>query len=118
VTGLLGLRADAAYGRLRLAPQLPATWNRLTVRGLALGDATLDLHYEHAAGRHQFRMVPTGGAVPVMLILEPALPVGEITRTLVDGRPAEFDAFAWRGRTVVRLQLPLDSERSLTVDGR
>jgi hypothetical protein len=118
VTGLLGVHPDAAYGRLRLGPMLPSSWNRVTVRGLAFGDATLDLHYERAGGRHHLRVTPTGGAVPIMLILEPALPVAEITRTLVDGHAAEVDAFARGGRMVVRLQMPLDSERSLTVDGR
>jgi hypothetical protein len=117
VSGLLGARPDAAFGRLRLAPALPSGWTRCSFRGLALGDATLDLDYERRGTRHHWRFTPTRGSVPPTLVLEPALAVAHIDSVEVDGRPAEVETFHRGSRVGVRLQLPLDAERSLTVDG-
>lgn len=117
--GLLGIRADAHYLRLRLAPRLPAHWSRLTVRGIAIGDASVRMEYEELGGEHRFRFVQESGAVPVMLVCEPLLPVALDARARVDGQPAELDLREAKGggggRRRVRVQLPLDRERMLAV---
>ena len=117
--GLLGIRADAHYLRLRLAPRLPAHWSRLTVRGIAIGDASVRMEYEELSGEHRFRFVQESGAVPVMLVCEPLLPVTPDARARVDGRPAELDLREAKGgsggRRQVRVQLPLDRERVFAV---
>jgi hypothetical protein len=117
--GLLGLRADAHYGRLRLSPRLPEHWNRLTVTGIPIGDATVRMEYERAAAGHRFRLAQESGAMPVMLVLEPLLTVGADARARVDGSPAALDVSAPRadtgGRAQVKVQLPLDRERELSL---
>jgi hypothetical protein len=117
VGGLLGARPDAPYGRLRLAPALPATWTRFRLDGLRVGDTSLDLEYRREADRHTWLLRPTAGAVPLTIVLEPRLSLAVVHAVRVDGRPAEVDVFPVGGRTSVRLQLPLDSDRSLTVEG-
>jgi hypothetical protein len=121
VTGLLGARPDAAFGRLRLAPSLPAAWSRFSAEGLRVGEATLDLDYAREdapeGARHTWRFRPTAGAVPLMLVLEPTLPLGLVSSVLVDDHPAQVDATVRGRRVIVHLQLPLDSERSVTVHG-
>ena len=113
--GLLGARADAHYGRLRLAPRLPPHWTRLSVSGIIIGDATVRMDYEGTGGTHHFRLVQESGAVPLMLVFEPILAVATGAPVRVDGRTAELDALAVGKRVQVRIQMPLDRERSVTV---
>jgi hypothetical protein len=117
VTGLLGVRSDAAFGRLQLAPALPASWARFTLKGLTMGDTSLDVDYRREQGRQHWRFTPTAGAVPCTLIFEPFLSLAPPLTVRVDGRRADVEVASRGARTAVRLQLPLDSERSLTVDG-
>ena len=117
--GLLGARADAHYGRLRLSPRLPSHWNRLTVSGIAIGDAIVRMEYERERSAHRFRFTQEGGRVPVMLIFEPLLELAPGARAEVDGQPAEVDVGAPRpetdGRAQLKIQLPLDRERAFSV---
>jgi hypothetical protein len=53
-----------------------------------------------------------------MLIFEPEVAEPELPELLVDGAPAELDRLARGGRSAVRVQLPLDRERSITLIGR
>jgi hypothetical protein len=117
IAGLLGARPDAPFGRLRLAPALPASWTRFRVEGLRVGDAGLDLEYRREGDRHTWLLRPTAGAVPLTIVLEPRLSLTAVRAVLVDGRPAEVDVVPVGARTAVRLQLPLDADRSLTVEG-
>lgn len=117
VFGMLGARADAAYGRLRLAPRVPESWDRFRITGLRVGDATVGLSYRRAGGRHTFVLAPTAGRVPLNVVFEPLLPVAEVGAVRVEGEPAEVDVRRSRGRSGVRLQLPLDSRREVTVEG-
>jgi hypothetical protein len=113
--GLLGARADAHYGRLRLAPRLPPHWTRLTVTGIALGDARVRLDYESGGGAHRFRIAQESGAVPVMLVFEPILAVGADVGVRVDGAAAQVDVIPRAGRAQIRVQLPLDREREISI---
>jgi hypothetical protein len=113
--GLLGARADAHYGRLRLAPRLPPHWTRLTVGGIALRDAEVRLEYEAAGGSHRFRVVQESGAVPVMLVFEPILAVAADALVRIDGATAEVDVTPVAGRAQIRVQLPLDREREISI---
>lgn len=114
--GMLGARADAPFGRLRLAPLVPGPWSRLDVEGIRIGDAAVRLGYRRSERRHTFVLQQTRGRVPVNLVFEPALPTAAPGLVRVDGRPAEVERRrlgAWRG---FRLQFPLDSPREVSVD--
>lgn len=116
--GLLGLRPDAAYGRLRLAPALPTGWTRARAAGIRCGDATIAVGYRREGSRHTFSLEPTGGSLPVTLAFEPSVPATGVAAAAVDGDPADLEAATREGRTRVQVQLALDHERTVTVDGR
>jgi hypothetical protein len=113
--GLLGARGDAHYGRLRLAPRLPPHWTRLIVTGIGLRDARVRLEYELANGTHRFRIAQESGAVPVMLVFEPVLAISREARARVDGGAADVDVVPFGGRAQLRVQLPLDREREISI---
>jgi hypothetical protein len=116
--GLLGASADAAYGRLRLAPRFPAAWSNIGVTGIRVADALLELDYLREAGEHVFRVRQRSGRIPVMLVFEPELPVTAVGVVLVDGVPAQLDTRSAGGRTALRVQLPLEREREIRAGGK
>src|SRR6266508_3078509 len=50
IRGLLGLEAGAGGKELRFEPQLPANWDQVEVRNVAVGNARYDLNLERSAG--------------------------------------------------------------------
>jgi glycogen debranching enzyme len=74
VYGMLGFESDAPSRRARLAPQLPAHWDRLRVERLAVGDSRLDLELERLAQGLRVRVRPRGKAL--VLELRPMPPAG------------------------------------------
>jgi hypothetical protein len=115
--GLLGAYADAPVGRLRLAPRIPSGWGAFAVEGIALGDARVHLRYQRDGAAHAFTLAQERGRTPIMLIFEPEVPEDALDELLVDGEAAELDRTTRPGSTSVRVQLPLDRERSLTLIG-
>jgi hypothetical protein len=115
VTGMLGAVPDAARGRLRLAPRLPSGWDRLDVRGLRIGDATIELAVRRDDRTVRYTVDQASGTVPLRLILEPALD-RPISAARVDGRPADLAIRPVAGRVVAPVQLVLDHTRSLELD--
>lgn len=57
VRGLFGVDWDAKNKSLRLAPQLPADWERARLRNVPLGNTTIDLTYERRAGQWRVRAI-------------------------------------------------------------
>jgi len=89
--GLVGYRADAARCRVTLSPQLPADWDRLTVRRLETGCGKLDLAIRREAGRLTLELRRQGAGRPVVAALEPSLPLGAaIEGVTVNGRDSEY----------------------------
>jgi len=86
VRGLIGFRADAARCRVTLTPQLPADWDRLTVRRLDTGCGKLDLAIRREDDRTEITLTASDPARPVVVALSPSLPLGaEIESVTVDG---------------------------------
>ena len=117
VFGMLGARADAFFGRLRLAPQLPSAARELTVANLRCGPCSIELHYNRNGSKHTFRVLQTGGPVPLNLVFEPTVPEAEIEAVEVDGHSADLDRFTVHRRSGARVHLPLDTERIITLIG-
>jgi glycogen debranching enzyme len=89
--GLLGLEPNAPAGELLCAPQLPANWDTVEARNVAVGDARLNLTFARAAGRLSASIVRVSpastGARPLRVILAPAFPLdAKIQRATVNGR--------------------------------
>ena len=114
VYGLLGVEPDAARGRLHLRPQLPDAWDRLDVRNLRMGEASVRLRYERHGSTFRFAVEQEEGAVPLRLIFEPVLPGPVAVR--VDGLPAELSVRPFGGRVLAPVQLALDYERVIEFD--
>ncbi len=110
VYGLLGAEPDAAVGRLRLRPQLPAAWDRFEARHLRIGEAQVALDYRRDGHRHTFRVRQDRGAVPLTLLLEPVLrkPPANV---MVDGTPAQLSTRPFGQGWITPVQLVLDAER-------
>ncbi len=49
VRGLFGVEADAVHHTLRVAPQLPATWDHATLRNVPLGETSVDVAIQRRA---------------------------------------------------------------------
>lgn len=113
--GLLGARADAHYGRLRLAPQLPAHWTKLTVGGIGLAGAEVRLDYEADHGAHRFCLTQESGATPVMVIFAPLVPAGAGVPVRIDGGSTDIATVAAHGRARLEVQLPLDRPREISI---
>ncbi len=113
--GMLGARADAFYGRLRLAPHLPSHWTRLNVTGIRVGDAAVELRWAREGERHTFRLRQVAGSVPLNLVFEPEVPLSGAVDVSVDGALARVGTKPTEGGTTVRLQLPLDADREVAV---
>jgi hypothetical protein len=51
VRGLLGLDGNAAEGRMRFAPAVPADWGSVDIENFAVGGARADIRYRRLEGR-------------------------------------------------------------------
>jgi hypothetical protein len=114
--GLLGARSEAPWGRLSLAPRLPGSWTRFDVSGIHVGDARVSLRYEKRGSRRSFVLEQTEGRVPIGIVFQPSV-AGLVTDVHVDGTVADVEVEYGRGRSSTRLQLPLDTEREVTLVG-
>ncbi len=123
VEGLMGVRPDASYGRVVLAPDLVAVApsaggvRRLAATGIRVGDARLSLDCRVEGGHGTLRVCQTAGRVPVTVIFEPFLPLGGVDAVRMGGDPAEVEIDEREGGVRLRFQFPLDPERSVSVDG-
>lgn len=93
--GLLGIEAQQGGRALRVAPQLPADWDRLTVSNVPVGDTRLDLSLVRRAGRMTVSIEPRHEAPPpaggLRLVLAPAFPLdAELRAVGANGSPARF----------------------------
>jgi hypothetical protein len=115
--GLLGA-ADAPVGRLRLAPRVPGGCSELCVSGIGVADARVRLDYRRGGSEHRFTATQETGRTPLMLVFEPEVPEHDLVEVRVDGSFAELDRTSRGGRSRVRVQLPLDAPRMITLVGR
>ena len=112
--GLLGLVPDAPVGRLRIAPRMPAHLMSFEVEGVSIGDGQMSVIYERERDEISFTLKPERMGVPPLIIFEPSIS-GIVRKVLMDGKPAELDLKRTGRQTVVPVQLPLDSTRTVTI---
>lgn len=111
----LGCEADAAYGRLRLAPRVRAGWERFQVRGLRLGDAVIRLDHVREKAAHTFHIMQEAGRLPLNLVFAPWLPVSRILAVEIGGAAADAKLSTDTGGMRIECQFPLDPSRELRV---
>lgn len=74
VQGLMGLRVAGAARRLDFAPHLPASWDKVTLRRVRVGDSRITLELTRAVGEVALRISNDGA--PVKMSFDPELPLG------------------------------------------
>ncbi len=90
VRGMLGLEAEDGGRRLRFAPSLPADWDRVSVKNVAVGSGRYDLALARSAGSLSIEIVGRAGAPALDLVAAPALPLDARVRSVtVNGSAAK-----------------------------
>jgi len=91
--GLLGIEVGDGGKKLRFAPQLPADWDHVDARNVAVGKSKYDLTLQRVAGRTTIKINRLGPSAPdtLDLTLAPAFPLDAGVRSVqVQGRNVEF----------------------------
>jgi hypothetical protein len=111
--GLFGIEAGAGGRSLRFAPSLPADWDQVAVRNVAVGAARYDLSFRRSAGRATIVVSRRGDGPDLRLVVAPAFPRDARVRWVhAGGRALHFDA-ALVG-DVQRVQVELDATAART----
>jgi glycogen debranching enzyme len=88
VRGLLGIEPIGDGSRLRIAPQLPPDWERVSARRLVSNGVRLDLEVTRAAGALTIRVSSESGSSVPGLVIAPALPLdAQVESVRVNGQP-------------------------------
>ncbi len=97
VRGLLGLEFGEQGSTVRIAPQLPADWNRVMVRRVRAGESVFDFELLRSAGELRVTFffpegMSKGAGEPLQIELAPAFPLDARVRSVtVGGKPVEFE---------------------------
>ena len=90
VRGLLGIEPLQGGARLRIAPQLPADWDRVSAQRIVAPGAQLDVEVAREAGVLRITIAGHSAAAAPALAVSPALPLdAQIDRVTVDGRAVQ-----------------------------
>jgi hypothetical protein len=95
VRGLLGIETLEAGATLRVAPALPASWDRASASGVRAGGGRDDVTIERASGRTIVRVARRDSSAgrPRRLIAAPALPLdAKIRGVTVNGSAVKHEA--------------------------
>jgi glycogen debranching enzyme len=96
VRGLLGIEVSAGGKKLRFAPQLPADWDHVEARKVAVGKAKYDLTLQRLAGRMTINITHSGPRLAsepdtLDVTLEPSFPLDARVRAVqIQGRNIGF----------------------------
>ncbi len=97
VRGLLGIEASGGGKELRFAPQLPANWDQVEARNVAVGNMRCDVNLGRVAGRMTITIKRSGShastaADKLRLTVAPSFPLDARVRAVtVRGRKAGFE---------------------------
>jgi hypothetical protein len=97
VRGLLGIEASGGGKELRFAPQLPANWDQVEARNVAVGNMRYDVSLGRVAGRMTITFKRSGAqpltaADKLRLTVAPSFPLDARVRAVtVQGRKAGFE---------------------------
>ena len=92
VRGLLGIEVSGGGKKLRFAPQLPANWDHVEARKVAVGKAKYDLTLQRLAGRLKINITRSGPEAGIVgVTVEPSFPLDARVRAVeIQGRNVEF----------------------------
>jgi hypothetical protein len=109
--GLLGLETAGGGRTLSFAPQVPADWDHVAARGVAVGDALVDVSLQAKRGERTLSVTRRAGTSPLHVFVAPSFPLDAVVRSAaIDGRPATPQVS--RQGDVQRAQVELDATGS------
>lgn len=115
IRGLLGLTIDALNRELRVAPQLPASWDKLKARNLLLGNSRIGLEFQRASLANLKMIFSKDDDQPVRLVFAPTLPpLSKVRRVNIDGKQQAFTTGESEGGVLCRFETLL--RRSATIE--
>jgi glycogen debranching enzyme len=97
IRGLLGLEAGAGGKELRFEPQLPANWDRVEIRNIAVGSARYNLNLSRMVGRLTITIKRTASNAGVAddkirFMIAPAFPPDAHVRAVtIQGQGVKFE---------------------------
>jgi glycogen debranching enzyme len=97
VRGLLGIEATEGGRRLRFAPTLPATWDRVEARAVPIGADQYDLTFQRSDDRAVVRIAPRGEPARARhrIVVAPAFPLdAHVRRVNVNGTSVKFQTLS------------------------
>tara|TARA_B100000676_G_scaffold151290_1_gene149331 strand:- start:3826 stop:4101 length:276 start_codon:yes stop_codon:yes gene_type:complete len=84
------------------------------VNGIQIGDGEVSVAYQRDRQEINFTLKPERVGIPPLIVFEPSIN-GTVQQVLMDGKTAELNLKNVNRQTVVPVQLPLDSARTLTI---
>lgn len=89
IEGMLGFCPDAMTSSLTLAPRIPLMWNTLTVSGLKVGNASVDMEMQKSSGVVTYAL---HSSKALSVRMKPSFGIGTTVRYVkVDGKEVAFD---------------------------
>jgi hypothetical protein len=120
--GLLGIEVGVGARRMRLAPQLPANWDHVTVNNIAAGEARYQFLLERANGYETIKIKVSGSTSSgnevgpssrIQIAVAPAFPLdARIQSVTLNGRNTQFRLT--RAGDVQRAEVDLDLSNEAT----
>ncbi len=98
VEGLFGYQPDYPFGKVLVAPQFPADWDRASISN---PDASIS--YERSSNTHTLAVRLQRAA---SLTVDIPVRASAITSVMVDGQPAGYETRPGFGQTIVRVTTP------------
>jgi hypothetical protein len=90
--GLLGLSVDATAGLVTFEPHLPAGWNRVGVKNIRTGAATVDLVLTRTPRRDELEVVNHGERAVEIDFAPAYAPPTEVTKASAEWQPERTDS--------------------------
>jgi glycogen debranching enzyme len=98
IRGLLGIEVEGEGKVLKFAPQLPANWNRVVVRNIAVGNLRYDIELERVFGQQTIQIKQQSSneigkitSSATRIIVAPAFPLdARLKSVLINGKESKF----------------------------
>jgi glycogen debranching enzyme len=93
IEGMLGLEIKTQERKIILAPQIPSSWDSMTVEHIRMADQTLDVQFSRAGGVSEYQFTLDQGK-PVSIEFMPVYPAGtRFTKVTLDGKVLPVTSF-------------------------
>ncbi len=116
VRGLLGLTADAPNRELRVAPQLPASWDRIKARNLIIGGSRVGFEFQRTSIATLKMIFSKDDDQPLRLVFAPALPpLSKVRRVNLDGKQLAFTVGETEAGVLCRFETLLRRSASIEI---